>query len=54
MKIHPHQKAVVASGYVETERVKQAQQLGVGQSVKKPYTLETIAIAIKNELARDG
>jgi DNA-binding response OmpR family regulator len=44
----------VASGYAETDRVKQAQQLGADQYVKKPFTLETLAVAIKNELTRDG
>lgn len=54
LKIRPRQKAIVASGYAETDRVKQAQQLGAEQYVKKPYTLETLAIVIKNELTKDG
>jgi CheY-like chemotaxis protein len=54
LKIRPRQKAIVASGYAETDRVKQAQQLGADQYVKKPFTLETLAVAIKNELTRDG
>ncbi len=50
--IHPGQKAVIASGYSESERVKEAQRLGAGTYVRKPYTLERIARAIRTELAR--
>jgi len=49
---HPGQRAVIASGYSETDRVKAAQKLGAGQYVRKPYTLETIGLAVKNELNR--
>ena len=49
---HPKQKAVIASGFSETERVKEAQKLGAGQYVKKPYTLEKIAMAVRTELDR--
>jgi PAS domain S-box-containing protein len=50
LKLHPKQKAIIASGFSETKRVKEAQKLGAGQYVKKPYTLEKIGIAVKNEL----
>jgi ActR/RegA family two-component response regulator len=46
------QKAVIASGFSETKRAKEAQKLGAGQYIKKPYTLEKIGIAVKNELGR--
>ena len=49
---HPRQKAVIASGFSETDRVKEAQKLGVGQYIKKPYTLEKIGIAVKEELLK--
>jgi YesN/AraC family two-component response regulator len=49
-KIHPNQKAIIASGYSDNERVKEAQKLGVGAYIKKPYTLERIGIAVKEEL----
>jgi DNA-binding NtrC family response regulator len=51
IKLHPKQKAIIASGFSETKRVKEAQKLGAGQYVKKPYTLEKIGITVKNELA---
>jgi PAS domain S-box-containing protein len=46
----PGQKAIIVSGFAETDRVKEAQKLGAGQYLKKPYTLERIAIAVRNEL----
>ncbi len=46
----PSQKAIIASGYAETERVRQAQKLGVGAYVKKPYRLEQIGQIVRNEL----
>jgi YesN/AraC family two-component response regulator len=37
---HPGQKAIIASGFSETDRVREAQKLGVGAYIRKPYTLE--------------
>lgn len=48
--ICPKQKAVIASGYSETDRVKKAQRLGAGEYVTKPYTVEKIGFAVKREL----
>jgi len=47
---NPGQKAIIASGFSETERVKEAQRHGAGAYVKKPYTLEKIGLAVKSEL----
>ena len=52
LKLHPKQKAIIASGFSETKRVKEAQKLGAGQYVKKPYTLENLGLAVKKELGR--
>jgi two-component system, cell cycle sensor histidine kinase and response regulator CckA len=52
LEIHPGQKAIVASGFSKTDRVKEAQRLGAGAYVKKPYTLEKIGLAVKTELKR--
>jgi two-component system, cell cycle sensor histidine kinase and response regulator CckA len=52
IKRHPGQKVIIASGYAETSRVKEAQRLGVGQYIRKPYTLEKIGIAVKSELEK--
>ncbi len=48
--IHPGQKAVIASGFAETARVKAALALGVANYLKKPYTIEKIGRAVKQAL----
>ncbi len=49
---HPGQKAIIVSGFSETERVREAQKLGAGAYVKKPYMLNTIGPAIRKELEK--
>ena len=50
--LRPGQKAIIASGVSETDRVREAQELGAGKYIKKPYTLEKIGIAVKEELEK--
>ncbi len=50
LKIVPDQKAVIASGYAETERVRETQRLGAGRYIKKPFKLEKIGLAVRAEL----
>jgi len=52
LEIHPGQKAIIASGYSETDNVREAQKLGAKQYLKKPYTLENIGLAVKQELEK--
>jgi len=52
IKIHPGQKAIIASGFSETERVKQAEKLGVGRYIRKPYTMQILGKAIRDVLAQ--
>ncbi len=52
LKIHPGQKTIIASGYSESARVKEAQHLGAGTYVRKPYLLAKIGRAIRTELDR--
>ncbi|MBC2735167.1 MAG: CHASE2 domain-containing protein [Desulfobacteraceae bacterium] len=47
---HPDQKAIIASGFSESERVKALQALGAGTYLRKPYTLEKIGIAVRGAL----
>ena len=49
----PNQKAVIASGFSETERVVALQRLGVIEYLKKPYSLEKIGRAVKRALEGD-
>ncbi|MCD4678486.1 MAG: response regulator, partial [Desulfobacula sp.] len=52
LELHPGQKAIIASGFSETNRVKETQRLGAGKYIKKPYTMEKIGVAVKEELDR--
>jgi DNA-binding NarL/FixJ family response regulator len=52
LKINPSQKAIIVSGFSETERVRKAQLLGAGSYVRKPYVLESIGLAVRRELDR--
>ena len=52
IEIHPNQKAIIISGFAETDEVKEAQKLGVGKYIKKPFTLEKIGLAVKEELGK--
>ncbi len=52
IRIRPRQKAIIVSGFSETDRVREARQLGVGAYLHKPYTLEKIGLAIRGELDR--
>jgi len=53
-KIYPDQKALIASGFTETEDVKKIQAAGAGAYVNKPYTLEKLGRAVKEELGSPG
>ena len=50
IEFRPGQKSIIASGYSESDRVKEAQNLGAGTYIKKPYLLQKIGWAIKAEL----
>jgi len=51
-RLHPGQKAILVSGFSETDRVKEAQKLGAGAFIKKPFILENIGMAVRTELDR--
>jgi CheY-like chemotaxis protein len=52
LEIRPKQRAIIASGFSESDRVKECERLGAGQYISKPYTFEAIGVAVKNELNR--
>ncbi|HVO65830.1 MAG TPA: PAS domain S-box protein [Syntrophales bacterium] len=54
LEICKDQKAVIVSGFAMTERVRQAQELGAGAYVKKPYLMEKIGIAVRRELDKQN
>ena len=53
-KLHPGQKAIIVSGYSETDRVKEAHKLGAGQYVRKPYSLKKLGLAVRSELQKQS
>ncbi len=52
LEIHTVQKAILVSGFSETHRVKEAQNLGAGPYLKKPYSIRNIGVAVKFELKK--
>ena len=52
LQIRKGQKALIVSGFAVTERVKKAQAIGAGSYVKKPYVMEKLGLAVRNELDR--
>ena len=52
LAVNPGQKAVIASGFSENSRVREAKAPGVGGFIRKPYAFETIGKAIRSELDR--
>ncbi|MDA8139657.1 MAG: ATP-binding protein [Desulfobacteraceae bacterium] len=50
--LHPDQKAVIASGFSENERVKEAMALGACTFIRKPYSIERIGLTIRALLER--
>ena len=47
LEVRPGVPAVIVSAFPETDRVRQAQKLGAAAYVRKPYTLEAIALAVR-------
>ena len=52
LELHPGQKAIIVSGFSETDRVEEVQSLGAGAYIRKPLLLEKIGIAVKGELEK--
>ncbi len=50
LEIRPQQRSIIASGYSESVFVKEAQRLGAGSYIKKPYLINRIGRAIREEL----
>jgi two-component system cell cycle sensor histidine kinase/response regulator CckA len=50
VQLKPGQKAVIASGFSLSDRVKKAQESGAGAYIRKPYSVEKLGLAIKTEL----
>lgn len=51
-ELQPGQKAVISSGFSENNEVQIAQAAGAGEYLKKPYSLQDLGLAVKEELAK--
>ncbi len=50
IKTHPRQKAIIVSGFSQTDQVTEAQRLGAGPYLKKPILLEDLGLAVNQAL----
>jgi two-component system cell cycle sensor histidine kinase/response regulator CckA len=50
---NPKQKAIIVSGFTETERARKALEWGAGSYVQKPFIMEKICRAVRRELDKD-
>lgn len=51
IRMYPDQKAIIVSGYAETEDVKEALRLGAGAFLKKPLMIGDLAKAAHTQLS---
>jgi|GEM_PF-2711313 YesN/AraC family two-component response regulator len=51
IRCSPGQRAVIASGYAENSRVREALSLGVGEYIRKPYSIEPLGQVLRRVLA---
>lgn len=49
--VNPEQRAIIASGFAETERVQEALRSGIDSFVRKPYSLRNFGYAVKSALS---
>ena len=52
LELHPGQKAIIASGYSESDRVRRMLNLGAGSYIQKPYSMGELASVVRTELDR--
>jgi CheY-like chemotaxis protein len=53
LRVRPGQRAIIVSGFSETDRVMEARRLGATGYVRKPYTMETLGMAVREALDRN-
>ncbi|MFH1688220.1 MAG: PAS domain S-box protein [bacterium] len=54
LRINPEQKAVVASGFSQTDRVTEVLALGAAEYIRKPYASTVLARAVRSALDREA
>jgi signal transduction histidine kinase/ActR/RegA family two-component response regulator len=53
LEINPQQKAVIASGYAENARIREALNLGCSSHLQKPYCVEDLAESVKAAIQKE-
>lgn len=53
LSFNPKQKAIITSGFSETEAIEEAEKMGCVKFIKKPYQLEVLARLVKRMLMED-
>lgn len=54
LKINPNQKAVIASGYSETDRIREMQRLGDCRYIKKPFLFNDLKRVVQEAMNTPG
>lgn len=54
LEMVPGQRAIIASGYSESENVKKAMKMGAGAYLTKPFTIEQLGGAVEKVLKQNG
>ncbi|BCL60083.1 hypothetical protein DGMP_07760 [Desulfomarina profundi] len=52
LQYRPRQRAIIASGYTDFDRIKEARKLGLIIYLRKPYTMSNISRVVREELER--
>jgi DNA-binding NarL/FixJ family response regulator len=52
LQLHARQRALVMTGYSETQWMSEAQRLGAGPYVRKPYTLNQLTMTVRKALEK--
>ena len=50
--IQPGVRAIIVSGYAENAKIRNVLSFGAGAFLPKPYTVEQLGVAVRDELAR--
>ena len=50
LKINPHQRAIVISGYARNDEIAKIKKLGVEYFIEKPVTMNKVGLAVKKSL----
>ena len=51
IKLHPGQKTIIISGFSESDKVKLALKLGVAKFIRKPFSIKSLGMAVKEVLS---